>query len=461
MSVTIHSHSFAFIPKSLNIKHLIKQHLIVEANDPDSNDQFFYEETDDYWVVPRFFPEWLKKHYNLDLQIEYGHVDPVEIDFECSIQPRDKLQEKAIAYLSKPMKRFGILRAKPGFGKTIVTIKAIHNLKQKSLVVVPKIDLATQWKDRILEFTNIPEDKIPIFAGKLDKDSLDSMYIGIAIVNTLANRYLKRDLEIHKIMYEAGIGAIFFDECHTIIPTHYFHKAQGILYANRYIGLSATPFRDNDKLTRIIYYNLGDDIYDIADYDIKAKCFEVYFDSQIPQKTKTWICWGNRFSVQRYLKKVVECKPFVEIVMNLIKQAYNAGRRVLVLAPRKDVLHLLGELAQNQLGIDDIGYFYSGQPKEELKHQLVFATSQIFKEGIDVPELDTLIVLDQIGNRTVLEQQIGRILRKSSNKKDPKVVFLIDKNFELQHYLSLKRRKIYKQIGFKFEVIDLTNQGVS
>ena len=452
--ISVHSHSFAFIPKELQFfDNLIKKYLVQET---ETGNNYFYEETNNYWIVPRYFPYWIQKVYGLhdEYSISYGTVNPQEIDFKCIIEPRNELQEKAIAYLSQPNKRFGILKAVPGFGKTIVTIKAIHELKQKTLIVVPTNKLAKQWIEKFQKFTDIKD--IPLFAGNLDKDKLMTMKVGIAIVNTLANRYLKRNKEIHQLMINAGIGVVVFDECHTTVPTPYFQKAQGILYANRYLGLSATPFRDDQIQTKIIYFNLGDDVLDIAKYELKPKVYEVYFDSNIPEKTKRWITWGEKFIIQRYLKKVVECYPYRTLVLDMIKQAIDNDRKVLIIAPRKETLQLFADLVKQKLNFNDIGVFWSGKSDDELDHQVIFATTQIFKEGVDVPHLDTLIILDQFSNRTIIEQQIGRILRRYDNKKVPKVVFLVDKQFPIQIFMSKKRQKIYNQIGFEYEVINMT-----
>jgi len=446
------SHSMAAIPKSLGWENFIQRDLVLQTED---SVEIYYEETPTHWIVPRYYPEFIKKRYGLNVDIEYLTVDAQEIDFECYIEPRDEDQKYAIEFLAKPMQRFGILRARPGFGKTICAIKAIHLMKTKTLIVVHKEKLAQQWIDRIVEFTDIKREEIPLFAGHLNEKQLKNMKIGLAIIHTLSNRYCSRKLEYHKLMKEAGIGCVIFDECHMTIPTHKFFRGQGLLYANKYLGLSATPFRENDIKTNVIYYNLSDNVFDIGDYDLKPKAYEVYFSSNIPEKTKRWITWGNKFILQRYLKQVQKDPTYVNLVLNLIMEALKGDRNVLVLAPRKDLLQTLGKLLEQKYSVNDIGYFWSGQPEEELNHKVVFATSQIFTEGIDVPRLDTLIVLDQFADKAKLEQMIGRILRKHAHKKEPKVVFLVDREFQLQHFLSIKRRNFYNSIGFEYEIINI------
>ena len=446
------SGSFAVIPKKEYpfMEPLIQKHLILDEGETVS---FFYEEHPDYWIVPRYFPEYAKKVYSLKYDIEYQTIEPIIVEYTTSIEPRDSYQKQAIKILSNTSERFTILQARPGFGKTICTIKALQLMSQKALIVVHREKLANQWKEKILQFTNLTEDDVPIFAGHLNKDQLNNMKIGIAIIHTLANRYLKRDITYHQLMKNVGIGVIVFDECHACIPTEFYQKGQGLLYANRYIGLSATPFRNSDPKTHIIYFNVGDNIHIVGSYDLKPKVYELHFKSNIPERTKRWIIWDNKFILQRYLKKVVETPIYRQLVINLIKNAVEDDRYILILAPRKETLKILGELTKEQLGID-VGYFWAGQPKSVLqKKRVIFATSQIFTEGLDIPRLDTLIVLDQFADKTKLEQMIGRILRHHDEKKQPKVVFFVDEDFELQKWLSNKRKKIYNSLGFEFEDI--------
>ena len=205
----------------------------------------------------------------------------------------------------------------------------------------------------------------------------------------------------------------------------------------------------------MIYYNLSDNVYDVGDYELKPIIYEVYFSSYIPAKTKRWINWDGKFITQRYLKKAIESKTYQQVVLHLIYDAYRHDRHILLLAPRKEVLEIIAELLKQRYQIEDVGLFWSGKSTDELQHKVVLATTQIFSKGMDVPSLDTLIVLDQIADRTEIEQMIGRILRSHNNKKQPKVVFLVDRDFEIQHFLSLKRRKIYKNLGFEFQIVNV------
>ena len=55
-----------------------------------------------------------------------------------------------------------ILSADTGAGKTVMLLNMWAKLGRAALVVVPKTDLINQWRERILEFTDLPSDRIGI-----------------------------------------------------------------------------------------------------------------------------------------------------------------------------------------------------------------------------------------------------------------------------------------------------------
>lgn len=72
------------------------------------------------------------------------------------------------------------------------------------------------------------------------------------------------------------------------------------------------------------------------------------------------------------------------------------------------------------------------QVKTEIRANLlktkdvVFAVSKYGREGLDSPDLDTVIICEPMSSRNTLQQVIGRIQRKKQGKKTPVAVFLED-----------------------------------
>lgn len=57
---------------------------------------------------------------------------------------------------------------------------------------------------------------------------------------------------------------------------------------------------------------------------------------------------------------------------------------------------------------------------------VIFAIAKYGREGLDSPMLDTVIVCEPISSRNILQQIMGRTLRKKEGKKSPVVMFLED-----------------------------------
>ena len=440
--------SFSFIPKDKFPFEKIKQDLVIETTNfvtGEDEIQIFYQEDKNHWIVPRFYPLAKKLQIEKEIVTE-GQV----IDIEDSIDFRDDLQEKAYRFLTNLLTTGKILKAPPGFGKTVITIKALSHLKLKPLIIVPSVKLALQWRERFIQFTNLTEDDFYIASGILDDGILDAKVV-IALVQTLTSRFCKQDPEIHKLMFKANFGVTVFDECHTSVPTQKFHLANGLVYSKHVWGLSATPFK-SDRRTKIIYYHLGFDLFDEADYQMKPKIIEIEFDSMIPAKTKKWICWNNTFSFTRYLKKLYDSEVFKKLLLAIIRKLYQQNRNILILVKFVKSVDEFAKLIENELGVK-VGRFYAGQPNDELQHQIIVATKDSFKEGIDVPKLDTLIFADLIGgNRTAIEQVVGRILRKHENKQKPLAIFFADRGFDNLLAMHKNRCKVYDACGFEYEI---------
>lgn len=58
--------------------------------------------------------------------------------------------------------------------------------------------------------------------------------------------------------------------------------------------------------------------------------------------------------------------------------------------------------------------------------QVIFGTSKYGREGLDSPELDTIIAAEPMSNRGAVQQFMGRVLRRRDGKKSPIVEILED-----------------------------------
>ena len=101
------------------------------------------------------------------------------------------------------------------------------------------------------------------------------------------------------------------------------------------------------------------------------------------------------------------------------------------------------------------GAGHSKKAKEERKKalkqlndgeiQCVFATYQLAKEGLDVPNLNYVVFATPEKDETTVIQSVGRVGRKADSKEYGIVIDFID-NFGMYQGWAKKRQNYYKKI---------------
>ena len=327
-----------------------------------------------------------------------------------------------------PNKTFGgIITAKTGSGKTVMAIKIISILKLPTLIVVPTIHLVEQWKDRISAFTSIKEKDIGIIQGK--KFDLTKS-ISIGVLKSLATiRYPK---EVYN-----NFGLIVFDEGH-LLGAETFSKVAYSFNDKFRLMLSATP-RRKDGADKVFRYNIGKvinkNISDIITPTVKVL-------KSLSVDDKGCYLYNGKFSSSRFLNKLAKDKDRTKGIAVITAKYAKMNKRILVLSDRKELLKSISQLLCNY----DVGWAIGG--KKDTNHQIILGTYQVAGIGLDIPELDTLIFATP---RTDIEQAVGRIVRKTSKKKEPIVIDIVDVKSDIMKRYFYTRKRFYK--GVKANII--------
>lgn len=92
--------------------------------------------------------------------------------------------------------------------------------------------------------------------------------------------------------------------------------------------------------------------------------------------------------------------------------------------------------------------------EEELRRRVVkekavtFAVHKYGKEGLDAPDLDTIVACEPMSKQNATQQFMGRVLRTKFGKKDPRVYILVD-NIGLLVGMSMKMQKLLRSWAFE------------
>ena len=400
-----------------------------------------------YLKLPRGTYDYLESLCNVN-NIEIISKDErfvgnkIEVKFNGSLQNE---QQIAIDNLLKYDN--GILCAPTGFGKTVIGCKLIEERKVNTLILVNKIQLLNQWKDRIKEFLDVKE------VGEISSKKKNiTNVIDVASIKSLWNN--GNVLDIAK-----NYGMIIIDECHHT-AAYTFEQAINTGNAKYVYGISATPERENGH-TPIIKMQCGDIRYKVDSLKFNKKL-------NIPMKViakKSHLNFTNQNIDNYELNEINDliAKDIIrsEKIIKDIKKEYDNGKNVLVLTERLELMNYIYDKLSKYT--NNIFKYYGGIGKKVLKNymelnnqineneenKIIVATGSYIGEGFDDSKLDVLFLTMPISGQTRVTQYAGRLHRQDSNKKEILIYDYIDDNFSKTRNMFLKRKKTYEKLGYE------------
>jgi superfamily II DNA or RNA helicase len=328
--------------------------------------------------------------------------------------------------------RGGIISVGCGFGKTVLALYLASKLGRKTLVIVHKEFLVSQWKERIKQY--LPE----VSVGRIQGKTIDT--VGHQIVIGMLQSVSMKD-------YEPGVfeqfGFCIVDEAHHIAAEVF---SRSLIKINSYymLGLSATPKRV-DGLSKVFEWFLGPYVYRQTKRPArKVSVTMVYYDNPCPYYSREEVNYMRKLVVPKMISNITEFTRRVHLVVHiLLDLVKNPNRHVLVLSDRR--LHLQSIYAHLvKHGFEDVGYYIGGMKEAELKEseskRILLGTYMMSSEGMDIPALNTLVMASPKSN---IEQSVGRILRKDHAGVEPVIYDLVD-NFSVFRNQAIKRKRFYR-----------------
>lgn len=354
---------------------------------------------------------------------EFTGKDPVIIDkrrllpeidftFTGALRP---YQQEAVAIAAG--KSFGVIEAGTGSGKTVMALALIAKRRQPALVVVHTKELLYQWQERARHFLGIE----PGLVGD-GKFILAPLTIGI--VNSARKKI--EELVPH-------FGHLVVDECHRV-PANLFTDVVSRFDCQYLLGLSATAYRSDDEMTKLIYFFMGDRLHQVDQEELKAT--GAILAPEVVRSI-TSFNYGYRGDYQALIKALVQHEGRNRQILNDILRvaAEQDNGTVLVVSDRVSHCRFFEEKLQRK-GIKV--KLLHGQLAPEVRQEIVeavqagdvevlVATLQLISEGFDCPGLATLFLTTPISFEGRLLQVIGRIMRPGENKR-ARVFDYIDEN---------------------------------
>lgn len=359
----------------------------------------------------------------------------------------------------------GIIRSATGSGKTSVIAMLSAHYNVKTIIFVIGIELLFQMKNTI-------EGLYGVECGIVGGGHCDvGKQITIMTIWSAANAFNKKvkiedcdvtqdtkaknknldKIAVKKLVNECKLMII--DECqYAASNTVQFLHKETKSAKHRFL-FSGTPWRDygDDILIEAVG---GPKIYDLnasklidQGYLVKPK---IYFSYVPPIKNI-----GDNYN-KVYSNYIVKNDVRNDLIVKYAKQMVSSGKKVLILVVRVEHGNILKEKFDD-LSVEFLDGGNSAKDRinniERMKSGEIdiLIASKIFDQGVDIPDLDALILAGSGKSSGRALQRIGRVVRKSPGKTSATVLEFFDDCKYLRNH-SLARMKVYSSEP-SFEII--------
>ena len=401
-----------------------------------------FQETDECIILPRHYA---RTKLGPPLREEFPDL-PRRPRMQSAITLRAEqvpIADKAISVLQS--QGGGLLNLKTGAGKTILALEICSRLGLRTMVVVHKSFLLNQWIDRIRDV--MPDARVGALQGpKIDIDGKD---VVVAMLQSLSQRdYPPGTLE--------GFGTLVVDECHHI-GAHIFSRALPRVVTRYTLGLSATITR-KDGLSKVFKHHLGDVIWKSSmDSPSTVVKMIVYHSTD-----REYCCERRTFRgtvmLPLIINNIVAHQPRNRLIMHEIRQYIREPDRVVMVISER-IAHLeslCGSFESEAIDICRNGVtrratcgLYIGKMKQlalddSATKDVIFASTSMTREGLDIPALNTLVLASPLGD---VVQASGRIMRRATDT--PPLIIDIADAFSVFQGQTRKRKTFYDRSKFK------------
>lgn len=356
------------------------------------------------------------------LENEAGPLLPVG-----EIVPND-MQKEALEEIKKSReagdKRSLVISA-TGTGKTILAALATREARpERVLFIVHREQILNK---AIEEFQKVLDTEDPQNFGKFvgATRQLDKKYL-FATIQTLSRENNLTQLDPDRF------DLVIIDEVHRAGADSY-RRVMDYLEPDFLLGLTATPERsDNTDIYKIFKYNVA---YEIRlEKALEAKMLVPFSYYGVKDYTDAS---GQTIEDTSELQNLVMEERLDHIIDVLHKYGHAQGVKGLFFCSSKDEAHQLSQALNTRKvnGKDLRTVALTGDDSQERREEVIsqleegnydyILTVDIFNEGIDIPQVNQVVMLRKTESSIVFTQQLGRGLRKAKGKDHLRVIDFI------------------------------------
>ena len=393
-----------------------------------------YRESSNKFYVPHYYGV---EKFGAPKQYKIAEGQDINLEFNGVLRDNQVIVVNTyLQHVNKVGFGGGLLELPCAYGKTILSLNIISQLKKKTFIIVHKEFLMNQWIERIQQF--LPNARIGKIQGPII--DIDDKDIVIGMLQSLSMK------EYPTSIFDS-FGLTIIDEVHHI-SSEVFSNSLFKLVTKYMLGLSATMNR-KDGTTHVFKMFLGDVIFKgkrDEEREVIVHSIEYQVDDEEFNEVKVDYRGNPAYSTM--ISKLCEYNRRSEFILKVLSDMLlnNPNQQIMILAHNKNILKYLHD-AIGHRNITTVGYYIGGMKESALKEteskKVVIATYSMAAEALDIKTLTTLIMATP---KTDIEQSVGRILREKHSS--PIVVDIIDKHDLFQNQWR-KRKTFYKKENYK------------
>ena len=374
-----------------------------------------------------------------DLRDERYLGEPIDVRFAGMLRLD---QEAAIAGMLQ--QDAGVLCAPTAFGKTVTAAAMIARRGVNTLVLVHRTELLKQWQERLQAFLGVGKGELGTIGGGKVKPSGK---IDIAVMQSLS-----RLGEVSPLV--ENYGHIIVDECHHVGAVS-FDAILKRSKAKYVLGLTATPIR-RDGQQPIIFMQCGPIRYTAAKAP-SSPCDLVV----VPRTRPSRIELPTESGIQDVFRHLVHDQGRTDAIAAAVTEAYNQGRKILVLTERTEHLDVIQAALNGKISQLFVLHGRMSKPQRAAlitalgalpadAARVLLATGKLVGEGFDHPPLDTLVLAMPVSWKGTLQQYAGRLHREHADKTDVRIIDFVDSGHPALLRMWDKRQQGYRAMGYRF-----------
>ncbi len=344
----------------------------------------------------------------------------------------------------------GVIVLPCGAGKTIVGMGVMDKLKCETLILTTNITAVRQWKEELLDKTNLSEEMVGEYTGEVK----EIKPVTISTYQILTHRRGKEsDFPHFKLFNSKDWGLIIYDEVH-LLPAPVF-RVTAEIQAMRRLGLTATLVRE-DGLEEDVFSLIGPKKYDIPWKEMErqgwiatATCTEI----RVPMDGQQRVEYAMS-STKEQFRIASENENKYGVVEKILKK--HEDDNVLIIGQYINQLESLADrinapIITGKTPNSDRQQLYQKFKEGKLKKLIV---SKVANFAIDLPDANVAVqVSGTFGSRQEEAQRLGRILRPKSDQSQAHFYSVVTKETKDEEYASNRQLFLTEQ-GYKYRIID-------